>query len=69
MTNLAINGGKPEIKESLTKYRSMSKAEKDAVCKVIDSDCLSGFYGSWEEGFLGGPEFKNLKKNGVKNLC
>ena len=33
MTNLAINGGKPEIKESLTKYRSISKAEKDAFVK------------------------------------
>ena len=64
MKNLAINGGKPEIKESLSKYRSMSKAEKDAVCKVIDSDCLSGFYGSWEEEvFRGTQKSRNLKKN------
>ncbi len=68
MTNLAINGGKPEIKESLTKYRSMSKAEKDAVCKVIDSDCLSGFYGSWEEGFLGGPRIQEFEKEWSKKF-
>ena len=34
----------------------MSNDEKKAVMDVVESDCLSGFYGSWEEGFLGGPK-------------
>ena len=55
MTKLAFLGGKPLLSKTLKPYQSMAAKEK-AVMKVIESDCLSGFYGSWEEGFLGGPK-------------
>jgi len=56
MTKLALLGGKPLLSKNLKPYQSMAVDEKKAVAEVIESDCLSGFYGSWEEGFLGGPK-------------
>lgn len=56
MTKLALLGGKPLLSKTLKPYQSMAVDEKKAVAEVIESDCLSGFYGSWEEGFLGGPK-------------
>ncbi len=56
MGKLALLGGKPLLSKKLESYRSMSNDEKKAVMDVVESDCLSGFYGSWEEGFLGGPK-------------
>ena len=56
MTKLAFLGGKPLLSKTLKPYQSMTAVEKKAVIDVIESDCLSGFYGSWEEGFLGGPK-------------
>jgi len=56
MTKLALLGGKPLLSKNLKPYQSMPVDEKKAVAEVIESDSLSGFYGSWEEGFLGGPK-------------
>jgi len=56
MSKLSLLGGKPILSKKLKPYQSMTDDEKKAVIDVIDSDCLSGFYGSWEEGFLGGPK-------------
>lgn len=56
MNDLAILGGAPAIAEPFRPYASMGEAEEQAVVRVVRSGCLSGFYGSWEEGFLGGPE-------------
>lgn len=56
MTNLAILGGDPIIPEPFEKYRSLGKAEEEAVVDVVRSGCLSGYFGSWEDGFLGGPK-------------
>ncbi len=52
----ALLGGTPLIGSEFAPYRSMGTAEGEAVARVIQSDCLSGFFGSWEDGFLGGPE-------------
>ncbi len=52
----ALLGGTPLIAEPFAPYHSMGAEEEEAVLRVMRSDCLSGFYGSWEEGFLGGPE-------------
>ncbi len=67
MKNLALFGGKPTISE-LKPYKSISKKEIDAVVKVMKSGCLSGFYGSWEDGFLGGPEIIKLERNWSKKF-
>ena len=58
MSTLAILGGTPVIDEPFAAYRSMGPRERDAVAAVVDSGCLSGFYGSWGEEFLGGPKVK-----------
>ena len=54
-SKLAILGGSPLLDKKLKPYDSISKKEKKAVMDVVDSNCLSGFYGSWRDGFLGGP--------------
>jgi dTDP-4-amino-4,6-dideoxygalactose transaminase len=58
MEKLAILGGKASIQEKFAPYRSMSSRERQAVIEVMDSDCLSGFYGSWGDQFLGGPKVR-----------
>ncbi len=60
---LALLGGKPLIRKSQLKpYKSLSTDELKAVGDVVKSNCLSGFYGSWEDGFLGGPKVKLFEK-------
>ncbi|MGE4065079.1 MAG: DegT/DnrJ/EryC1/StrS family aminotransferase [Rhodospirillaceae bacterium] len=61
MSQLAIFGGPKAIPHTLRRYRSMGADEKDAVAEVMDSDCLSGFYGSWGDEFLGGPKVKEFE--------
>ena len=57
MTELALFGGEPEIKKPLNEYVSIGDEEKKAVNEVMESGCISGFYGSWEEGmFFGGKK-------------
>ena len=67
MSNLALLGGRPVFEKPLKPYCSISKKEIEAVNNVLKSGCLSGFFGSWEEGFLGGPFIQKLK-TGVRNL-
>lgn len=59
---LAINGGKPVIQSDFQLYRSIKKEERDALVRVAESGCLSGFYGSWGSEFYGGPEVKAFEK-------
>ena len=61
MEKLAILGGKSILPSSLEKYISINQEEIDAVTKVMKSGCLSGFLGSWEDGFLGGPEVQKFE--------
>jgi perosamine synthetase len=56
ISELAILGGTPAVEASLKKYRSMGLGEREAVLRVLESDCLSGFYGSPGDKFYGGPE-------------
>lgn len=58
MSKLAILGGPKTIETTPRKYRSMGEPEKRIVAEVMDSDCLSGFYGSWGDEFMGGPRVK-----------
>jgi dTDP-4-amino-4,6-dideoxygalactose transaminase len=55
---LAIHGGRPVIATPLSPYRSMGPDEIEAVARVVESDCLSGFHGSPGPHFLGGPEVR-----------
>lgn len=58
MTNLALLGGTPTLAAPLPPYRSIGAAERDAVLEVVDSGCLSGFYGSPGDEFFGGPKVR-----------
>lgn len=62
MSELAILGGKPLIKEIIPSYQSLGKEEIVAVNNVMSSGVLSGFYGSWSDEFFGGEEVKHLEK-------
>ena len=68
MNNLALLGGKPVFDKPLKPYSSISKKEIEEVNKVLKSGCLSGFFGSWEEGFLGGPLIQKLEENWSKKF-
>ena len=60
---LAIFGGEPVLREALPPYRSVGEKEREAVTRVIDSGCLSGFYGSWGDEFLGGPMVRAFEQD------
>ncbi len=61
MSELALLGGPAVIGEPLPPYRSLGAAEREAVARVIDSGCLSGFYGSPGPEFLGGPKVREFE--------
>lgn len=58
---LALFGGSPVLGAPFPPYPSIGAAEADAVRDVVASGCLSGFYGSWGDEFLGGPTVKRLE--------
>ena len=45
----------------ISAYKSIGSAEKQAVLEVLETGCLSGFFGSWESGFLGGEKIQQLE--------
>ena len=61
MPSLAINGGEPVRKTPFRRYETLGTEEREAVLRVMDSGVLSGFYGSYDEGYLGGPEVRALE--------
>lgn len=62
MSKLAILGGSPVISSPLARDRSMGESEQRAVLEVMDSDCISGFYGSAGPEFLGGPKVRAFEE-------
>jgi len=64
---LALLGGEPLVGE-LKKYRSIGSAEQAAVRQVLDSQCLSGFYGSPGPEFLGGPWVRKFEEAWAKRF-
>ena len=61
MPSLAINGGEPVRKTPFRRYETLGTEEREAVLRVMDSGVLSGYYGSYDEGYLGGPEVRALE--------
>lgn len=55
MTDLAIRGGAPTIKEPFRPYRTIGDEERRAVDEVMQSGVLSGYVGAWCDAFDGGP--------------
>jgi dTDP-4-amino-4,6-dideoxygalactose transaminase len=61
-TRLAIDGGTPVRSREFAPRRTMGAAEKQAVIEVMDSDCLSGFFGSPGDHWLGGPKVRGFER-------
>ena len=62
MEKLALLGGTPVLRQPLSSYKAFGVEEFAAVCRVMKSGCLSGFYGSWGEQFFGGPVVQALEE-------
>jgi len=62
MPELAIFGGKPVRTELWPGYRTVGEEEKRALCEVIDSGTLSGYQGSWNSAFYGGPRVREFEE-------
>jgi len=65
---LALLGGQPFVKNKPSPYQSMGAAEKEAVARVMESDCISGFYGSPGEKFLGGEMVREFESAWCERL-
>lgn len=61
MSTLAFLGGDPLITQPFAPYQSIGYKEKAAVNEVMDSGIISGFYGSWNEKFWGGPQIQKFE--------
>ncbi|MEQ8322463.1 MAG: DegT/DnrJ/EryC1/StrS family aminotransferase [Rhodospirillales bacterium] len=60
---LALLGGNPVIAAPFKDYKSMGDAEEEAVKRVVQSGCLSGFFGSPGPEFGGGPEVRGFEED------
>jgi dTDP-4-amino-4,6-dideoxygalactose transaminase len=58
---LAISGGKKEIECEFQAYNHIGEEEISAVVEVMSSGNLSGFVGSWEPAFYGGPKVQEFE--------
>lgn len=73
-STLAMLGGSPTIEQQIQTFNSISSEEKAAVIQFLDSGHpLSGFYGSAQPKFFGGPtvvEFEDAwrKKFGFEHV-
>lgn len=65
---LALFGGPKTIPHKFPPYNthSFGKEESDAVKAVMESGVLSQFFGSWDDGFLGGKQVQNFERNWEK---
>lgn len=61
MDQLALHGGTPIRTREFAVRRTMGEAEKQAVIEVMDSDKLSGFFGSPGDQWLGGPKVRQFE--------
>jgi len=62
MDKLAILGGTPVLQQPFPAYNSVSQEELDRVVRVMQSGCLSAFYGSWRDEFFGGEMVRTFEK-------
>ncbi len=63
MTELALFGGPKTIAQPFAKYNSIGREEVEAAKAVVESGMLSGFYGSWDAQFFGGPKVLEFERD------
>src|ERR1700730_8896543 len=59
---LALLGGPSVLAKLLPAYNSIGPAEVEAVRRVAEKGCLSGFYGSPGPEYLGGPMVRQFEE-------
>lgn len=62
MNKLALLGGTPVRKEPIPWVNTMGQEETQAVLKVMESGCISAYYGRAGERFLGGDKVKEIER-------
>ena len=62
INRLSLFGGIPVIKETLERYSTIDKTDRDVITRVVDSGSLSQFIGDAGEYFLGGPEVRKFEE-------
>lgn len=65
---LATKGGAKSISKDLAPYRTYGIREIFAGLRVLVRGRLSGFYGSYQTGFLGGPEVRKFESDWEKKF-
>lgn len=58
---LALHGGPKTIDRPFSVYNSIGEAELEAAVRVIKTGKLSGYLGSWNERFYGGPAVRGFE--------
>lgn len=61
-TRLALLGGTPVRTRPFAVYNTIGAEERRAADEVLSSGVLSGFLGTWSDGFLGGPRVRDLEE-------
>ncbi len=61
MKKLALHGGPKTIGTPFPPYNTIGDEELNAATAVINSGNLSGFFGSWNDKFYGGPKVRELE--------
>ena len=60
MSQLALFGGPKTITRPFARYNSIGREEVEAAKAVVESGLLSGFLGSWDPAFYGGPKVREF---------
>src|SRR3989338_2965575 len=68
MSVLALHGGTPVRRHPFPDYRTIGAEEQAAVARVLDGGTLSGFLGSWDPRFFGGPEVRSIEEEWAKRF-
>ncbi|WP_240419852.1 DegT/DnrJ/EryC1/StrS family aminotransferase [Paenibacillus periandrae] len=63
MSKLALLGGQPVRKEALPWVNTMGPEETAAVVEVMNSGCISAYYGRAGDRFLGGPKVLGIERD------
>ena len=66
---LALLGGPSVLAKLLPAYNSIGPAEVEAVRRVAEKGCLSGFYGSPGPEYLGGPMVRQFEEAWAAMAC
>lgn len=68
MSKLAINGGTPVRSTPFPKQNTIDHREEEAAVRVLRSDRLTGYQGSYGKNFCGGAEIQALEQEWSKKF-